>query len=108
MCKARALEQTLSTRGAALPIVRSVATNLFDGEVWNFRFSMSNSMHDIIDPQYIHHWTKGHEIHVATDSLEDYNGIAPYGRQSGMDGLTVLPSTDLILEIGLQQVVVSG
>ena len=95
---------------AANPIMELTsrgATNLFDGEVWNFRFSMSNTMHDIIDPQYVHHWTKGHEIHVATDSLEDYNGIAPYGRQSGVDGLTVLPSTDLILEIGLQQVVVS-
>lgn len=91
-----------------LELTSNGATNLFEGDVWNFRFKMSNNMHDIIDPQYIHHWTKGHDIYTATDTLEDYNGIAPYGRQSGVDGLTVIPSTDLILEIGLQQVVVSG
>jgi len=83
------------------------ANELFDGQVWNFRFSMSNVLHDIIDPQYIHHWTKGYEIHVATDSIEDYNGIAPYQRQSGADGMTVLPSDHFILEVGLQQVEVS-
>ena len=80
------------------------AHELFDGQVWNFRFSMTSLLHDIIDPQYTHHWTKGYEIHVATDSIEEYYGIAPYGRQSGADGLTVLPSDHFILEVGLQEV----
>jgi len=100
--------EALPGGGAPVMELKSHGANeLFDGQVWNFRFTMSNLLHDIIDPQYTHHWTKGYEIHVATDSIEDYDGIAPYERQSGADGLTVLPSDHFILEVGLQQVEVS-
>ena len=84
------------------------ALNLFDGEVWNFRFEMVNDLHDIINPQYINHWTAGHEIHVATDTLDEYSGIAPFRRQSGADGLTVIPAHSFILEVGLQQIEVGA
>ena len=81
------------------------AIELFDGKVWNFKFKMTNQMHDIIDPQYIHHWTQGYEIHLATNTLDEYSGFAPYGRKSGSDGLTVIPSANFILEVGVQRVV---
>jgi hypothetical protein len=82
------------------------AINLFDGKVWNFRFEMTNQMHDNIDPQYIHHWTQGYEIHLATNTLDEYSGFAPYERKSGSDGLTIIPSANFILEVGVQRVVV--
>lgn len=98
-----------SGNSAKLEITSLGPLSLFDGEARNLRFSMENNVHDIITPQYLNHWTGDHGIHVVSGTLDEYRGFGPWLRQSGADGLTLVPSDEpLLLEISLQQVEVVG
>ena len=94
-------------RNAIIEINSLGPMSLFDGDVRNFHFSIESNVHDIIAPQYIHSWTLDYQIHIATDSIDEYQGLGPWSRLSGMDGITMYPLETFTLEIGLQRVVLS-
>ena len=59
------------------------------------------------ESRYLRQWTDAYDLHRATGDSSEYVGFGPNGRLSGVEGLTLHPSTsDFHLDVVLQQVVV--
>ena len=59
------------------------------------------------ESRYLRQWTDSYDLHRATGDSSEYVGFGPNGRLSGVDGLTLHPTTsDFHLDVVLQQVVV--
>ncbi|PXY73401.1 MAG: hypothetical protein CXX81_14405 [Methanobacteriota archaeon] len=64
---------------------------LFNGEARNLIVQVEIAGDPSISPQYIQHWTGDYTLYLAGASINEYQGFGPYGRISGLDGITVLP-----------------
>ncbi|MBT4059733.1 MAG: hypothetical protein HOE69_05435 [Euryarchaeota archaeon] len=80
---------------------------LFNEEARNLIIDVEIAGDPSISPQYAHHWTGDYNLFLTGDSVEDYHGFGPYGRLSGLDGMTLYP-TDPPFEllVSLQSVVI--
>ena len=59
------------------------------------------------ESRYLRQWTDAYDLHRATGDSSEYVGFGPNGRLSGVEGLTLHPSTsDFHLDVVLQRVVV--
>ncbi|MDE0574102.1 MAG: hypothetical protein OSB32_00765 [Candidatus Poseidoniales archaeon] len=59
------------------------------------------------ESRYLRQWTDSFDLHRATGDSSEYVGFGPDGRLSGVEGLTLHPTTsDFHLDVILQQVVV--
>jgi len=75
----------------------------FDSEVWNVKFTMTNSIDAIITPQYHEAWLSDYTLNRASGTLDQHQGISPYGRASGIDGFTVDTKGErLFLDVSVQ------
>ncbi len=79
----------------------------FDEEARNLRIITDFASQDGREAKYRHRWTGDYEFHRATGELDDFSGFGPYGRISGVEGMTMYPVSDSIqLDVILQQVVI--
>ena len=82
---------------------------LFTGESYNLQVKVKNTLHSVIDPQYNDIWLNDYTISRAAGTLDEYVGIKPYQRASGIDGLTVqTQGQPLSLEIDVRRLVVNA
>ena len=59
------------------------------------------------ESRYLRQWTDSYDLHRATGDSSEYVGFGPDGKLSGVEGLTLYPTTsDFHLDVVLQQVVV--
>lgn len=84
------------------------AMTLFSGDAYNLRFTVSNNLHDVINPQYNANWLTDYKINRASGTLDTYTGYSPYLRASGADGITIeAQDAKINFEVDLQRVEVS-
>ena len=96
-------------RSMGIDLVSKGPINLFSGDAWHFRFTYDSTLDSTISPQMHENWLTEYNLHRASGTLEQYNGICPWLRASGSDGFTVNGGDTMIdLEIDLQRVEVSG
>jgi hypothetical protein len=96
-------------RSMGIDLISKGPINLFSGDAWHFRFTYDSSLDTTIAPQMHENWLTEYNLHRASGTLEQYNGICPWLRASGSDGFTVNGGDAMIdLEIDLQRVEVSG
>ena len=82
---------------------------LFTGEAYNLRVMVKNTLHSIVDPQYHETWLTDYTLNRASGTLDEFIGISPYQRASGIDGFTVeTQDLALSLEIDVRRMVVIG
>ena len=82
---------------------------LFTGDAHNLRVVVKNTLHSIVDPQYHEIWLTDYTLNRASGTLDEFIGISPYQRASGMDGFTVeTQDSALSLEIDVRRMVVNG
>ena len=82
---------------------------LFTGEAYNLRVMVKNTLHSIVDPQYHETWLTDYTLNRASGTLDEFIGISPYQRASGIDGFTVeTQDLALSLEIDVRRMVVNG
>ena len=82
---------------------------LFTGESYNLQMKVKNTLHSVIDPQYHDIWLNDYTISRAAGTLDEYVGITPYQRASGIDGLTVqTQGQSLSLEIDVRRLAVNA
>jgi hypothetical protein len=82
---------------------------LFTGEAYNLRVMVKNTLHSIVDPQYHEIWLTDYTLNRASGTLDEFIGISPYQRASGIDGFTVeTQNLGLSLEIDIRRMVVNG
>jgi len=82
---------------------------LFTGEAYNLRVMVKNTLHSIVDPQYHEIWLTDYTLNRASGTLDEFIGISPYQRASGIDGFTVeTQNLELSLEIDVRRMVVNG
>ena len=59
------------------------------------------------ESRYLREWTDSYDLHRATGDSSEYVGFGPSGRLSGVEGLTLHPTSSAFhLDVVLQQVVV--
>ena len=81
---------------------------LFTGDAYNLRVMVSNTLHSIVDPQYHEIWLTDYTLNRASGTLDEFIGISPYQRASGIDGFTVeTQDLALSLEIDVRRMVVN-
>jgi len=66
--------------------------SLFNQQARNLILEFDIAGDPSIAPQYMHHWTGDYELFLAGGTLDDYHDFGPYGRLSGLDGITLYPS----------------
>ena len=82
---------------------------LFTGESYNLQMKVKNTLHSVIDPQYHEIWLTDYTISRASGTLDEFVGITPYQRASGIDGLTVqTQGQPLSLEIDVRRLAVNA
>jgi hypothetical protein len=82
--------------------------NLFSGDAWNTRFSYESTLGDTISPQIHESWLRDYSLNRAAGTLDDFRGISPWKRASGLDGLTIDSGENRIdLEIDIHRIVIS-
>ena len=70
---------------------------------------VKNTLHSIVDPQYHETWLTDYTLNRASGTLDEFIGISPYQRASGIDGFTVeTQDLALSLEIDVRRMVVNG
>ncbi|HJM86743.1 MAG TPA: hypothetical protein QF433_00850, partial [Candidatus Thalassarchaeaceae archaeon] len=77
---------------------------LFNQQARNLILQIEIAGDPSIAPQYMHHWTGDYELYLAGDSLDDYHDFGPYGRLSGLDGITLYPNVPFEFLVTLQSV----
>lgn len=81
---------------------------LFSGEAYNVKFTVINSLNDLITPQYHDRMLNEYNLNRASGTLDTYVGYAPFMRASGADGFTVeTQGAQLYLEVDVKRVEVS-
>ena len=81
---------------------------LFTGQAYNVKFTVVNSLNDLITPQYHDRFLEEYTLNRASGTLDSYIGYAPYMRASGADGFTVeTQGAQLFLEVDVKRVEVS-
>ncbi len=81
---------------------------LFTGEAYNVKFTVINSLNDLITPQYHDRMLDEYNLNRASGTLDTYVGYAPFLRASGADGFTVeTQGAQLFLEVDVKRVEVS-
>ena len=64
---------------------------------------MTNSIDAIITPQYHEAWLSDYTLNRASGTLDQHQGISPYGRASGIDGFTIDTKGErLFLDVSVQ------
>ncbi len=82
--------------------------SLFSGDAWRMRFIYQSNLGDTINPQIHESWLQEYNLHRASGTLDEYRGISPWKRSSGLDGLTIDSGINKIdLEVDLHRVVIS-
>ena len=81
--------------------------NPFSGECYNVRFTLTNSVAPVITPQYDEQWLSEYTLNRASGTLDEYIGLAPYERASGIDGITVTSiDQPVFFDVAINEVVV--
>lgn len=79
----------------------------FDETARNLVIYTEFSGDDSPESRYLREWTDGYDLHRATGDLSSYVGFGPNGRVSGVEGMTLHPTTaSFHLDVVVQQVVV--
>jgi hypothetical protein len=93
--------------GMSLELISGGVVSFFDGDARNLRIVTDFAAIDGRESRYLHEWTDDYDIHRAIGELDDYNGFGPYGRVSGVEGMTLHPTNAIIhLDVIMQQVII--
>ncbi len=96
-----------SSHSFSLQMISQGPLTLFDGEVRNIRMSMSNEIDDSMTERYMSYWMEDYNMNLASGTLDSYEGLGPWQRVSGIDGIGIHPLNKAILtEIVLHRVVI--
>tara|TARA_B100001778_G_scaffold332465_1_gene338838 strand:- start:993 stop:1673 length:681 start_codon:yes stop_codon:yes gene_type:complete len=96
-----------TTSPFSLQMVSDGPLTLFDGEVRNIRMKMTNEIDDSMTDRYMSHWIEEYNLNLASGTLDTFEGIGPWKRVSGIDGIGIHPLEKSILtEIVLHRVVI--
>tara|TARA_B100001996_G_scaffold55137_1_gene39094 strand:+ start:610 stop:1644 length:1035 start_codon:yes stop_codon:yes gene_type:complete len=96
-----------SSSSFSLQMVSKGPLELFDGEVRNIRMSMSNEIDESMTDRYMSNWMDDYNMNLASGTLDSYEGLGPWKRVSGIDGVGIHPLEKSILtEIVLHRVVI--
>ncbi|MDP6905787.1 MAG: hypothetical protein QF440_00020 [Candidatus Thalassarchaeaceae archaeon] len=92
---------------ASLELISEGQITFFSDEARNVRIETDFTSEDGRATKYRQEWTDDYDLHRSTGELENYVGFGPYGRISGVEGMTMHPTYATIsLDVLLQQVVV--
>ena len=90
-----------------LELISEGAIVFFADDARNLKIVTDFASQDGREAKYRHQWTGEYELQRATGELDEFSGFGPYGRISGVEGMTMYPTDDSIqLDVILQQVVV--
>lgn len=96
-----------SSNTFSLQMISKGPLTLFEGDVRNIRMSMTNEIDESMTERYISHWMENYNLNLASGTLDDFEGLGPWKRVSGIDGFGIHPLEKSILsEIVLHRVVV--
>ena len=96
-----------SSSSFSLQMVSQGPLTLFDGEVRNIRMSISNEIDESMTDRYMSYWMEDYNMNLASGTLNSYEGLGPWKRVSGIDGVGIHPLEKTILtEIVLHRVVI--
>ena len=96
-----------SANQLGIDIISAGSLNPFSGECYNVRFTLTNSVAPVITPQYDEQWLSEYTLNRASGTLDEYIGLAPYERASGIDGITVTSiDQPVFFDVAINEVVV--
>jgi hypothetical protein len=96
-----------SANQLGIDIISAGSLNPFSGECFNVRFTLTNSVAPVITPQYDEQWLSKYTLNRASGTLDEYVGLAPYERASGIDGITVTSiEQPVYFDVAINEVVV--
>lgn len=101
------MEGTGQSSDFSLELISEGPKVFFEEEVRNLKIVTDFASQDGREAKFRHQWNGDYEFHRATGDLDEFSGFGPYGRISGVEGMTMYPTTEAIqLDVILQQVVV--
>tara|TARA_Y100001954_G_scaffold96403_1_gene105297 strand:+ start:1135 stop:2211 length:1077 start_codon:yes stop_codon:yes gene_type:complete len=78
-----------SSNQLGMDIISAGSLTPFAGQCFNIRFALTNSVAQVITPQYDEQWLTEYTLNRASGTLDSFIGLAPFERASGADGVTV-------------------
>ena len=78
-----------SSNQLGMDIISAGSLTPFAGQCFNIRFALTNSVAQVITPQYDEQWLTEYTLNRASGTLDSFIGLAPFERASGADGITV-------------------
>ena len=96
-----------SANHLGIDILSMGSINPFSGECFNVRYSLTNSVAQVISPQYDDKWLSEYTMNRASGTLDEFIGLSPYERASGADGISVSSAGQPVyFDVSINEVVV--